>query len=289
MPKVTLDMNTFKALASNTRLDILKVLDGKKLNLKDICTKTKLNKATLHEHLTKLSEAGLVKRKERTGHKWVYYCLTWQGECLLHPENTKIVVLFSLTFFTIAAGIVQMISFLKGKIIGKAVNFIGGDYTTIYSISDEGKKGISEALLGGSSGGTFSQSPIAEVPLDGQSTIDLSNEIIKNSGKAITHPDSIDWIPAPDSAYGFVNETFRFNLQTNASQVTEKIKLASNDALVSSSNERFVEGTSNIPQNMLAITYDQSVQNLSIALIIVAGILLSIAIWRYYKNKNTKF
>ena len=31
MVKVTLDMNTFKALASDTRLDILRALDGKKM------------------------------------------------------------------------------------------------------------------------------------------------------------------------------------------------------------------------------------------------------------------
>jgi DNA-binding transcriptional ArsR family regulator len=63
MPKVTLDMAAFKALASDTRLDILKSLDGKKMSLKDISNATKLNKATLHEHLSKLHEAGLVKKK----------------------------------------------------------------------------------------------------------------------------------------------------------------------------------------------------------------------------------
>jgi len=76
MTKVTLDMSTFKALASGTRLDILRVLDGKHLSLNDICKETNLNKATLHEHLTKLHEVGLVKRKEREGHKWVYYTLS---------------------------------------------------------------------------------------------------------------------------------------------------------------------------------------------------------------------
>jgi len=117
MSKVTLDMSTFKALASDTRLDILRSLDGKKMGLKEISQATKLNKATLHEHLTKLNEAGLVKRKEREGHKWVYYKLTWKGECLLHPENTRIVVLFSTTFIALAAGIIQMINYVKGAMI----------------------------------------------------------------------------------------------------------------------------------------------------------------------------
>ncbi len=116
MTKVTLDIDTFKALASDTRLDILRTLDGKKMSLKDISTATKLNKATLHEHLAKLNEAGLVKKREREGHKWVTYKLTWKGEGLLHPENTRIVVMFATTFIALAAGIAQMVLYIKGTI-----------------------------------------------------------------------------------------------------------------------------------------------------------------------------
>ena len=68
MPKITLDMHTFKALASDTRLDILKALDGKRMSLKELGCITNLNKATLHEHLVKLNDAGLIKRKEREGY-----------------------------------------------------------------------------------------------------------------------------------------------------------------------------------------------------------------------------
>ena len=132
MSKVTLDMSTFKALASDTRLDILRALDGKKMGLKEISQATKLNKATLHEHLTKLNEAGLVKRKEREGHKWVYYKLAWKGECLLHPENTRIVVLFSATFVAFAAGIIQMINYVKGTIVSASPgNFLAGHTDTL--------------------------------------------------------------------------------------------------------------------------------------------------------------
>ena len=113
MTKINLDINAFKALASETRLNILKVLDGKKMSLNEICNATNLNKATLHEHLLKLNEAGLVKRQEREGHKWVYYELTWKGGCLLHPENTKIVILFSISILTLFVGFVQVALFFK--------------------------------------------------------------------------------------------------------------------------------------------------------------------------------
>jgi len=116
MTKVTLDRETFKALASDTRLDILRSLDGKNMSLKDICTATNLNKATLHEHLVKLNGAGLIKKNERDGHKWVYYKLTWKGECLLHPENTRIVVLFTATFIALLVGIAQFMQYVKGTV-----------------------------------------------------------------------------------------------------------------------------------------------------------------------------
>lgn len=120
MPKVTLDRETFKVLASDTRLDILRALDGKSLGLNDIAKVTSLNKATLHEHLSKLTEAGLVKRKEREGHKWVFYKLSWKGENLLHPENTRIVVLFSVTFIAFCAGIYQLFLYFSGRFISAA-------------------------------------------------------------------------------------------------------------------------------------------------------------------------
>ena len=116
MTKVTLDKNMFKALASETRLDILRNLDGKKLTLKDISNVTNLNKATLHEHLFKLHKAGLVKRREREGHKWVYYKLSWKGNSLLHPENNRIVVmLFRFNIYALSWMIIYYIvrNFIK--------------------------------------------------------------------------------------------------------------------------------------------------------------------------------
>lgn len=113
MTKVNLDIQSFKALASETRLDILRALDGKKMNLSEIVRATNLHKMTLHEHLGKLAEAGFIKRIERDGHKWVYYKLTWKGESLLHPENTRIVVMFSSTLFILFFGIIALIHHIQ--------------------------------------------------------------------------------------------------------------------------------------------------------------------------------
>jgi DNA-binding transcriptional ArsR family regulator len=108
MSKVTIDRDTFKALASDARLEILKALDGRRMNLSEISRKTNLNKATVHEHLGKLVGVGLIKKIEREGHKWTYYKLSWKGANLLHPENTKIVIMFGLAFVLLINGIVLL-------------------------------------------------------------------------------------------------------------------------------------------------------------------------------------
>ncbi len=115
MAKVSLDLDSFKALASETRLDILRTLDGKKMSLRDITKATNLHKMTLYEHLSKLVSAGFIKRIEREGRKWVYYKLTWKGASLLHPENTRIVVMFSITFISLFFGFISFIAFLIQK------------------------------------------------------------------------------------------------------------------------------------------------------------------------------
>jgi len=116
MSKITLDLNSFKALASETRLDILRALDGKKMSLNELSEALNLNKATVHEHLMKLHEAGLVKRKEREGHKWVYYKLSWKGSSLLHPDNTKIVILLVITMISLIIGTAGFINYIDSTI-----------------------------------------------------------------------------------------------------------------------------------------------------------------------------
>jgi DNA-binding transcriptional ArsR family regulator len=280
MPKVTLDMNTFKALASDTRLDILRVLDGKRMSLNDICKATKLNKATLHEHLTKLNEAGLVKKKEREGHKWVYYKLTWKGEGLLHPENTRIVVMFSATFITLAVGIIQLINYVKGKIIAKAVNIVGSDSTLLYDIEKETELKAFAAL-------DYSQAPIGNVSLLNQTTSQLSEEVIKKLevkdalGNTIP-PNNIDWDIATENVYGRVNETFRF--------VIDDVETA--DGAINGAGDIIAgeapDVASNVPSHMVATVHDPALQWIAVTCIIIFTVLLCVSIWRFRKNRKSK-
>ncbi len=113
MSKVTLNIEDFKTLASETRLDILRAIDQKNNSLKDISNATKLHETTIHEHLIKLVNSGFVKKDEREGHKWVYYKLSWKGSSLLHPDNTKVVVMFTTTFSVLLGGIFGLLYVLE--------------------------------------------------------------------------------------------------------------------------------------------------------------------------------
>ncbi len=108
-PKIKLSQDEFRVLASNTRIDILKLLDESQYTVSDISRKLDMNKATVHEHLSKLMGVGLVK-KDDSPRKWVYYRLTWKGRNLLHPERVRVMVSLGimLTVIVVGAMIVAM-------------------------------------------------------------------------------------------------------------------------------------------------------------------------------------
>src|SRR6266498_3167367 len=84
--KITLDQESFKALASDVRVGILKRLDVRRETVTDL--------STLLEHLEKLQTAGLVKRIDE-GRKWIYYELSDKGRKILHPERVAITLALS--------------------------------------------------------------------------------------------------------------------------------------------------------------------------------------------------
>lgn len=94
--KITLDREVFKALASDTRLDILKALDVRQKTVTELAKELDLNKATVFEHLEKLASVGLIQKvEEDVERKWVYWQLSWTGRRLLHPETITLALLLS--------------------------------------------------------------------------------------------------------------------------------------------------------------------------------------------------
>ncbi|HVM45504.1 MAG TPA: winged helix-turn-helix domain-containing protein, partial [Candidatus Thermoplasmatota archaeon] len=106
MDKITLDRDVFKALASDTRLDILKKLDARQKTVTELAKELELNKSTVLEHLEKLEAVGLIQKVEQdVERKWVYWQLTWTGRRLLHPEQVQVALLLSTAGGALASAI----------------------------------------------------------------------------------------------------------------------------------------------------------------------------------------
>ena len=110
-PKVTLDQASFRALASETRIAILRALSEHQMTLTELAERLQISKPGVMKHLELLQEAGLVLREDAE-RKWIYYRLTTKGERILDPERTRIALAlgFSLVVAAAGAGITAVLS-----------------------------------------------------------------------------------------------------------------------------------------------------------------------------------
>lgn len=122
---ITLDQESFKALASEVRVDILKKLDERRQTVTDLSGLLNLSKPTLLEHLEKLQAAGLVKRVDE-GRKWIYYELSQKGKKLLHPEKVAIILALSTVAVLAAVGVFLLLTASYPGLLGSATPAFNG-------------------------------------------------------------------------------------------------------------------------------------------------------------------
>ena len=99
--KITLDRETFKVLAADTRIDILKSISSHKKTLTDLASELSISPSTVKEHLDRMVNVGLIYAEDK-GMKWKYYKLTEKGKNIVNPSETKVWILLGATFLTIA-------------------------------------------------------------------------------------------------------------------------------------------------------------------------------------------
>jgi DNA-binding transcriptional ArsR family regulator len=129
--RVELDKKSIFALASDTRLEILKSLKSMRRTVSQLSEEINIDKGAVHRHLKKMEEGGLVKRFE--DHGFVYYGLTWKARDLIAPnENTRIVIVLSsiwilslVAILFIAAGLMSESG--NDTLIGLVPDFGGSD------------------------------------------------------------------------------------------------------------------------------------------------------------------
>jgi DNA-binding transcriptional ArsR family regulator len=161
--KITLDADTFRALASSTRLTVLKALDERRKTLTELSRDLALNKATVHEHMQLLTSAGLVRKRDDEGRKWIYYELTWTGQRILHPEaTTTFNLLLGLSVAAAGGGV-----FMLGRALGWWL--ANASSSELGNSADDGS-GAMKTDPGAESSPASAQS----APSDGNATQDLA-------------------------------------------------------------------------------------------------------------------
>jgi ArsR family transcriptional regulator len=113
---IVLTKDTFEVLASETRLDILKTLSARRMTITELADSLDLAKSTVHHHLQRLADAGLVAADD-DGRAWVYYALTPEGQGLLQPhDGTRIRVLLAAGLASLAGGVCALAAFLTAPV-----------------------------------------------------------------------------------------------------------------------------------------------------------------------------
>lgn len=100
----------FEALASEERINILKLLDqNKQMTGTDVANVLTISKSSAFKQLNRLARAGLVERMDE-GRKWIYYRNTSKAERLLHPEDVTITLVLSSAMAALVAGLILLMA-----------------------------------------------------------------------------------------------------------------------------------------------------------------------------------
>jgi DNA-binding transcriptional ArsR family regulator len=139
--KVELDKKALLALASDSRMEILKALHPQRRTVAQLADHLGIDKAAVFRHLKKLEEGELVMRQE--DHGFVYYGLTWKARDVISPgENTKIVIVFSLSFLLVVGAVSSFLMSMTGPSYGGGETYPAGE-PSIVGPDSPGFSGIS--------------------------------------------------------------------------------------------------------------------------------------------------
>jgi len=115
MNEITIGKEEFKALSSDTRINIIKMLNERNYTLSELSKKLDMSSPTIKQHLETLVHSDLIEQKDE-GRKWKYYCLTRKGKRLIQPEtdaqvmillSASIIGLIAIAYLLVGTGITQ--------------------------------------------------------------------------------------------------------------------------------------------------------------------------------------
>ncbi len=113
-PVTIIDRNVLKIVAVDTRMDILKELSEGSRTPADLGKRLNKTSSTIVEHLDILCRAGLVKKIEQPGKKWIFYTLTEKGEGIVSSKTKRLVIILGVSVLSAIAGFTGFFSYTLG-------------------------------------------------------------------------------------------------------------------------------------------------------------------------------
>ncbi|MCX6668107.1 MAG: hypothetical protein NTV74_07765, partial [Euryarchaeota archaeon] len=179
-----------------------------------------------------------------------YYKLTWKGECLLHPENTRIVVLFTTTFIALLVGIAQFMQYVKGTVTTLGHNILTVENGAILAEGSDAMKFVA-----------LDRSEVASIHLPSGAPDLLSTLMEKKS-----------------LAYNFWSSSSSKNFSLTGISNEGTDTLSKNTHVLADKSEGISQ----------AIYQDPTLLYIAIACFVVFAIVLGISLWRIWENKTQK-
>jgi DNA-binding transcriptional ArsR family regulator len=107
-PVTIIDRDVLKVISVDTRMDILKILAEGERNPSFLSKTLHKSDATIIEHLEVLQGAGLVKKIETPGKKWVFYTLTERGKGIISSKSRRLIIILGISLLALGGGILNL-------------------------------------------------------------------------------------------------------------------------------------------------------------------------------------
>lgn len=114
-PVTIVDREVLKVLSAETRMDILKELSRGDRTPSDLSKKLNKSNATIVEHLDILAKAGLVKKLESPGKKWVFYTLTERGIGIVSSKSKRLIIILATSVLSLAGGFISFAQYIQSS------------------------------------------------------------------------------------------------------------------------------------------------------------------------------
>ena len=143
--EIKLSGTEFKALASETRTGIIKLLRDRNHTLTEISKKLNLAAPTIKQHLGILEKAELIQELDE-GRKWKYYCLTRKGKNIFsHEAPINVFIVLGATALALVGLLYSFISMLGSN----AMNLVARNATGEAFIAKSGEDTLAGAQASG--------------------------------------------------------------------------------------------------------------------------------------------